>query len=91
MTSSYQLTLLINSNLSEDSRQTLLTQIQAKLAEVKNTDLWGKRSLSYPINHLDDAYFVHIEFSSNPQDITALDKQLKSSDDIIRFLLTRKN
>lgn len=87
----YQLTIILNNGLSEETRTKLLETLTTKFDKLLKADLWGKRNLVYPINHQTEGYFAHYEFESEPAHITSLDKTIKSHEDIIRYLLTRKD
>ncbi len=86
----YQLTVLVKNELDEKSRRVLLDEVVKQFGKLSKEDLWGARSLTYPIAHQDRAFYAHFEFEAEPQTISALDKNLKLNEDIIRFLLTKK-
>ena len=82
------LTLLIKEDVSEADRKKLLASFLENTSNSKE-DLWGVRSLSYPIQHLDKAYYAHLEFQAEPSSIPPLDKKLKLEEDVIRYLLVK--
>lgn len=86
----YQLTLLIKNSLDEKARKELLDTITSNFSKVVKEDLWGNKSLNYPIKHQTQAFFAHFEFESEPKNIPSLDKKIKLNEDIIRYLLIRK-
>ena len=83
------LTLVVKNDVDEKARTALLEEVKKQFGSLKKEDLWGARSLAYPIMHQDRAYFAHFEFESEPSTIFALDKMVKLNEDIIRYLLTR--
>lgn len=97
---SYYLTLVLKPDVEEKERKALLDSIKAKLvpgsekttsaeASVVKEDLWGVRTLAYPIKRKTSGYFAHFEISADPRDIKGLDKSLRVEEDILRFLLVR--
>lgn len=86
----YQLTVLVKNNLDEKAKRTLFDDVVKQFAKLTKEDLWGARGLAYPIAHQDKAFYAHFEFEAEPNKISALDKSLKLNEDIIRFLLLRK-
>lgn len=91
--SNYSLTILIKNDLDEKKRKEILDGIKAKVeseGKILKEDLWGSKNLAYPIQHRDKAYFVLYEFESEPSKILSLDKMVKLNEDIIRYLLLRK-
>ena len=85
----YMLTVLVKNNLDEKERGALIGDIKKQFGSLKKEDLWGARSLAYPISKQDKAYFAHFEFESEPNTISSLDKMVKLNEDVIRYLLTK--
>jgi small subunit ribosomal protein S6 len=52
----------------------------------------GRRKLAYPIRHnsqdLGEGYYVLTRFQTEPQQIAAIERDLKLTEEIIRYLLT---
>ncbi|QQG43208.1 MAG: 30S ribosomal protein S6 [Candidatus Daviesbacteria bacterium] len=86
---SYLLTLVLKSDLEDQARQTLLADVKKKMSKVVKEDLWGERSLAYPIKKQSKGYFIHFEFETEPKEAVDLDKSLKVEEDILRYLLVR--
>jgi small subunit ribosomal protein S6 len=59
------------------------------LGNLIKEELWGMRSLAYPIKHADRAFFAHFEFEAEPAVIITLDKNIRLTEDIIRYLIVR--
>lgn len=87
----YLLTILIKKDLPEGERQELLEGVKKNMTEVKKEDLWGNRNLSYPIKHQTDAFYAHYEFEADPKQILNLDRQVKLNEDVIRYLILKKD
>lgn len=85
----YTLTLLVKSNLEEKERTEVLDSVKEKFGKVIKEDLWGIRTLAYPIKHQDKAFYAHFEFEADPSAISALDRSVKLNEDIIRYLLLK--
>jgi small subunit ribosomal protein S6 len=86
----YMLTVLVKDSLDEKGRVALLDSIKKQFDSVQKEDLWGMRSLAYPIQHKDKAFYAHFEFAAEQNKISALDNSLKLNEDVIRSLLTVK-
>ena len=91
---SYYLTLVLKPELEEKERKTLLDSISKKVSgtdgKIEKEDLWGVRSLAYPIKRKTSGYFAHFEVSADPKDMKGLDKSLRVEEDILRYLLIRR-
>jgi len=86
----YQLTVLVKDSLDEKGRVALLDSIKKQFDAVIKEDLWGNRSLAYPIQHQDKAFYAHFEFAADQGKIAGLDKMIKLNEDVLRHLLTVK-
>ncbi len=85
----YQLTLLVKNDLDEKKRASLLDSLKKDFGSLTKEDLWGSRNLSYPISHMDKAFYAHFEFSSEPSAILDLDRKIKLNEDIVRYILLK--
>lgn len=85
----YALTLVLKNDLDEQARKGLLESVSKRMGKVEKEDLWGSRDLSYPIQHQSKGYYAHYLFSSEPQEVSPLDKALKVEEGILRYLLVR--
>ena len=57
--------------------------------QVEKTDLWGKRHLAYPIRRLSEGYYVVMQVRLGLEVIQELERWLKLSEEVIRYLLVR--
>ena len=57
--------------------------------KVKKTDDWGKKTLAYPIKRFEEGVFYLLELDLPPEAVLALDKKIKTEEDIIRYLLVK--
>lgn len=85
----YSLTVLINEKVSETDRVGVLDGLKKHFGNLIKEELWGMRSLAYPIKHADRAFFAHFEFEAEPAVIITLDKNIRLTEDIIRYLIVR--
>jgi small subunit ribosomal protein S6 len=65
---------------------TLIESVNGTITEVKK---WGKRRLAYEINDIKDGFYVVVTFDADPSTISEIDRVLKLTEEIIRFLITR--
>ncbi len=86
----YYLTLVLKPDLEEKARKELLENIKKSFTKVGKEDLWGNKSLAYPIKKSTSGYYVHFEAEAEPKEIKALDKILKLEEDVLRYLLIRR-
>jgi small subunit ribosomal protein S6 len=89
----YEALYIINSSLEEEARNGVIERfsglVTANGGTVDNIDEWGKRRLAYPINDLNEGYYVLMHFTAKPDFPRELERNYKISDDILRYLITK--
>jgi len=55
------------------------------------TEMWGKRNLAYTIKRFYDGYYILHRFQMPPSGTAEVDRVLRFSEDVIRYLLIRKD
>lgn len=80
--------------MEEKEKKELLDSITKKIVgevgKVEKEDLWGERSLSYPIKRHTSGFYAHFEISADPKTAKGLDKTLDLEEDVLRYLLIRR-
>lgn len=87
----YTLTVLVNEKVSEADRNAAFDEIKKSFSNLVKEDLWGVRSLSYDIKHMNKAFYAYFEFEAEPTAIITLDKNIRLNEDIIRYLIVKKD
>jgi small subunit ribosomal protein S6 len=54
-------------------------------------DEWGKRKLAYPINDLDEGYYVLMTFTADPAFPAELDRLMRINTGIMRSIIVCKD
>ena len=91
----YEILFILSADLEDAPRDAAIekykTIVTSAGGEVENVDKWGTKKLAYPINYKSEGYYVLMTFSS-PAGIPAeIERQMRISDEVIRFLVTRKD
>lgn len=90
---SYYLTLVLNADLEEKMRKTLIDSMVKKLVgkdgKVEKEDFWGEKVLAYPIKRQTKGFVAHYEVTADPKNAKSIDKVLKVEENILRYLLVR--
>ena len=50
---------------------------------------WGLKRLAYPVQKFREGNYILVKFSMDASAVTELNRSLKASEDIIRFLVTK--
>jgi small subunit ribosomal protein S6 len=53
--------------------------------QVGNVDRWGRRRLAFELDRQSEGYYVVVEFTADPEAITALERALHLADEVLRF------
>lgn len=88
----YQLTLVLNSGLTEANRKKLLESIKGMLKDAKfsNEKDWGEKNLAYPIKRQNKGYYFNLDLSLEGDLGKEFSRKIIAHEDILRYLLLRQ-
>ncbi len=90
LSGNYEVVYILNPNLTEDATAALVEKFKT-LVESRGTlgeiNEWGKRRLAYPIQDLNEGYYVLMTFSSTPDLPAELDRVLRITDGVMRSII----
>jgi small subunit ribosomal protein S6 len=90
----YESIYIIRPSLNEEGKKTVITKFKDLLegsAQLESINEWGKRRLAYLINNFQEGYYVLMNFSANSSFISELERMYKITDDIIKYIIIRKD
>ena len=86
----YELTLLINPDLTEFDVQKVIDKVKANIdsgkGKVVKEHSWGKKQLAYPINKAGFGYYHTIIFNAPGEIIDGLIRELQLAPEVFRYL-----
>ena len=90
----YEVMYIIRPDLEEES----VKANTEKFAEVVTTnggsdlkvDLWGKRRLAYEVKKFNEGFYVLMNFVGEARTVEELERLMKISDAVIKFLTTKQ-
>ena len=94
VTANYELVFIIDPAQGEEGIAALVEKFKAlveKHGTMAEVDEWGKRRLAYPINDLNEGYYVLMTFSSDPAFPAELDRVLRITDGVMRSMIVCKD
>ena len=94
ITANYEAVYILNPNLTEEETAAAVEKFKALVEQngtLTEVDTWGKRHLAYPINDLNEGYYVLMTFSSKPEFPRELDRILRITDGVMRSLIVCKD
>ncbi len=94
-TREYELVYVLQPGLDETALQSFEQRMGDLIEAQGGTDIvtepWGKRNLAYPIRRYFEGYYILHRFAMPPTGTDELDRTLRFSEDVIRYLLMRQD
>ena len=87
----YEILYIINPTLDEEGIKAIVEKFNA-MVEAEGTltsiEEWGKRRLAYPINDLNEGYYVLMTCEAKPELPAEIDRVMKITENVMRSLIT---
>jgi small subunit ribosomal protein S6 len=91
----YEGLFITKATLTDEESSKLLGSIEGEIAKhggkVENTEKWGRKNISYPINKNKEGVYYKLNFKLTPDKISGLTKAYRLNEDILRAMITKKN
>ncbi len=91
----YELMIIFRGDLAEDAADEPLRRALAGLealgvdVDPERVNRWAKRRFAYEIDHLQEGYYVVIEFVTSGEDLSGFERSLRLADAVVRHKLIR--
>jgi small subunit ribosomal protein S6 len=93
LTANFETLFVVNATLTEEAIAAVIEKFRGLIESngtVESVDEWGKRRMAYPIQDMNEGYYVLITFSA-PTDFPAeLQRLFNINDAVIRSIIIRK-
>ena len=89
----YESIIIVNPEVNEEGLKALEEKFTGLINEngkVESVEQMGKRKLAYDIKKFKEATYVLFNFEANPELIAELERVYRITDDIIKFIVVRK-
>lgn len=91
----YELTIVTDGKAGAAKKKKAVEALEKTLkvlkAEVKETKDWGTKELAYKIGKSETGIFTYFGLEMEPSAVKALNDKLRTDNDLIRFLLIKKD
>lgn len=90
----YETIILIKNDIEEEERNKVIDIIKDYLNEngkITKLDNIGVRKLAYEVRGYKEAYYYLIEFESEPDIIAELERKYRITDEILKFIVVRRD
>jgi small subunit ribosomal protein S6 len=88
----YELIFVVHPDLDENAFKELVDKVRGWISDsggsIAKVDLWGKRRLAYPIRKQREGQYVLFQTQINPAFSSTLERNLRFTEPVLRFLLT---
>ena len=89
----YEFTFIIHPDIEDEGITDTVEKVSQFITEgggqVTNADHWGRRRLAYPIQKQKEGYYVLMQVQLDSKSIVELERKLKLTEEVIRYLLVR--
>ncbi len=89
----YETIFVIDASLTDEEITAISDKFTSMIAAngtTESVDVWGKRRLAYPINYKTEGYYVLVNFASEAEFISELERVYNITDGILRTIVIRK-
>ena len=89
----YETIFVIDASLPEEQITAISDKFKAMIeanGTVESVDVWGKRRLAYAIDYKTEGYYVLVNFASQAEFITELERIYNITDGVLRTIVIRK-
>ncbi|MGI6161090.1 MAG: 30S ribosomal protein S6 [Christensenellales bacterium] len=90
----YETLYIINAELEEEAIKAAVVKFNDLITSnggiLEKADEWGKRRLAYPIEDMNDGYYVLLSYSAAPEFPKELERNMKISEQVLRYMTTRQ-
>jgi small subunit ribosomal protein S6 len=90
----YELLYIIRPDLDDEAIATTVDKFSEVVTNNGGTDVtvdkWGKRRLAYEINDYREGFYILMNFNGEARTAQEVERVMKISDTVVRFLTTKK-
>ncbi|GIP36010.1 30S ribosomal protein S6 [Paenibacillus sp. J2TS4] len=86
----YEVMYILRSDIEQEAVESAISKFENIInngGEITKSEVMGKRRLAYEINKFRDGIYVLVNFNATPEVVAELDRVMKISDEIIRYLI----
>jgi len=79
--------------LEEEATNAVITKFESLInnngGQVEKIDRWGKKRLAYIVKDFTEGFYVLVNFTAVPATILELDRIMKITEDILKFMIIK--
>lgn len=90
----YEVLYILVANLDEAVKEAQIEKYSALVTanggEVESINKWGNKRFAYEIDGKNEGYYVLMNFTASPEFPQELERQMRISDEVVRYMVVRK-
>lgn len=90
----YEILYIIKNDIDEDQKAAVVERFAESVRSLGGTvdsiDKWGTRKFAYPIDFMNEGYYVLMNFAAEATVPQELARQMKITDSIVRQMIVKK-
>ena len=90
----YEVVYILNAKLDDSAVEALIEKFKGVVPEnggtVEGVDKWGVKKLAYAIDYKTEGNYVLMNFEAGADVPAELERQMRITDDVMRFIVVRK-
>ncbi|MEX1020312.1 MAG: 30S ribosomal protein S6 [Litorilinea sp.] len=91
----YELVYVLQPNLDEQGIVAINERVEQIVTgangTMTTTELWGRRTLAYPIKKNFEGHYVMQRFAMDPEKVGDIDRVLRFNENVMRYLVLRND
>lgn len=90
----YETVYIISPTVDEEQVKALIEKFNnlvSEHGELEKVDEWGRKKLAYEVQDQKEGYYVLLNFSANSDFPAELERNFKITEDILKYLVIRKD
>ncbi len=89
----YELVYVVRPTVDEQALTAVNERVERYIAtnggEITHRDDWGKRRLAYPILKFNEGFYTVLQLNLPPTSVRELERSLKLTEEVLRYLVVR--
>jgi len=89
----YEVVMILSPEATEEEIAATIERVDGLITGAGGTvgehNNWGLKRLAYPVQKFREGNYILVKFSMDSAAVTEMDRSLKASEDIVRYLVTK--
>ncbi len=84
----YELLVILDPDKKDSAKKRFLAVLDENGVKVESEDMWGLKTLAYPIKHKMQGRYLLVKFNVEDKSVLAtINKELNMLDEVLRFII----